>query len=259
MDRQDQMIHYCIIVYIKILTSKNMRNKTSIILAILIFTLSATYAQKKPIALFDGKTLTGWEGDPKYWRAENGEIIGEITPETIIKVNTFLIWKGHAPRNFEIIVDYRISAKGNSGVNYRSTRVDSLPYALKGYQADIDGKDKYDLGYPRHTGQNYEERGRQFLATRGQRTVIETGKAPTFIDSTGTRTALLKSINYDGWNTLRIVAKDNVLKHYINGTLMSEVTDNDTDNRKFDGLIGVQVHVGPPMKIEYKNFYLIPL
>ncbi len=214
------------------------------------------YTQNKPIAMFDGKTLNGWEGDPKYWRADSGEIIGEVKPETILKVNTFLIWKGTAPQDFEITVDYRISAKGNSGVNYRSVRVDSLPYALKGYQADIDGKDKYGLGYPRHTGQNYEERGRQFLATRGQRTVIETGQKPTFIDSTGTRAALLKSINYDGWNALRIVVKGNNMKHYINGTLMSEVTDNDVANRKFDGLIGVQVHVGPPMKIEFKNFVI---
>jgi hypothetical protein len=229
-----------------------MRNYISIAC---LFVLSLTgFIQDKPIQMFDGKTLNGWEGDPKYWRAENGEIIGEVTPETLLKQNTFLIWKGKAPSDFEITVDYRISSKGNSGVNYRSVRVDTLPYALKGYQADIDGKDKYGLGYPRHTGQNYEERGRQFLATRGQRTVIETGKTPTFIDSTGTRAALLKSINYDDWNALRVVVKGNNMKHYINGTLMSEVTDNDTQNRKFDGLIGVQVHVGGPMKIEYKNF-----
>ena len=214
------------------------------------------FSQTKTITLFDGKTLNGWEGDTRYWRAENGEIIGEITPETIIKTNSFLIWKGKAPKNFDLSVDYKISARGNSGVNYRSTRIDSLPFALKGYQADIDGKDKYNLGYPRHTGQNYEERGRQFLATRGQRTLIETGKAPLFIDSTGTRSKLLQHIHYDGWNTLRIIAKGNVLQHYINGMLMSEVTDKDEMNSRVDGLIGIQVHVGPPMTIEYKNFVL---
>jgi len=203
--------------------------------------------------MFDGKTLNGWEGDPKYWRVENGEIIGEIIPETIIKVNTFLIWKGGHPADFELKVSYRISAKGNSGVNYRSVRVDSLPYALKGYQADIDGKDKYNLGYPRYSGQNYEERGRQFLALRGQKTVVENGK-PTVVDSTGTKEELLKSINYDGWNELHIIAKGNKLQHYLNDKLMSEVVDNDAANRKMDGLIGVQVHVGPPMKIEYKDF-----
>lgn len=205
--------------------------------------------------MFDGKTLNGWEGDPKYWRVENGEIIGEVTPETILKVNTFLIWKGGKPADFELTVSYRISAKGNSGVNYRSVRVDSLPYALKGYQADIDGKDKYNLGYPRYSGQNYEERGRTFLALRGQRVEVENAK-PRVIDSLGTKDEMLKSINYDGWNELRIVAKGNNLKHYLNGKLMSEVTDNDAANRKMDGLIGVQVHVGPPMKIEYKDFMI---
>jgi len=206
--------------------------------------------------MFDGKTLNGWEGDPKYWRAENGEIIGEITPETIIKVNTFLIWKGGHPADFEIKVSYRISAKGNSGVNYRSVRVDSLPYALKGYQADIDGKDKYNLGYPRYSGQNYEERGRQFLALRGQRTVIDANGKTRVTDSLGTKEELLKSINYDGWNDLHIIAKGNNLKHYINGKLMSEVTDNDPAGLKMDGLIGVQVHQGPPMKIEFKDFMI---
>lgn len=203
--------------------------------------------------MFDGKTLKGWDGDPKYWRVENGEIVGEVTPETILKRNTFLIWQGGKPADFELKVSYRISASGNSGVNYRSELIDSLPYAMKGYQADIDGKDKYKLGYPRYSGQNYEERGRQFLALRGQRTVIENGK-PRLVDSLGSQQELLKSINYDGWNELHIIVKGNKLQHYLNGKLMSEVVDNDEANRKMSGMIGVQVHVGPPMKIEYKDF-----
>lgn len=206
------------------------------------------------VKIFDGKTLNGWEGDTKYWRVEDGTIVGEVTQSTILKTNSFLIWKGGEPANFELRVKYRISGKGNSGVNYRSTRIDSLPYALKGYQQDIDGKDKYNLGYPRHSGQNYEERGRQFLALRGQRVVIDNGMPPKVTDSLGTKENLLKSINYDGWNQLYIVAQGNNLKHYLNGKLMSEVTDNDTLNRKLKGLIGVQVHVGPPMKVEYKDF-----
>ncbi|MBD0374580.1 MAG: DUF1080 domain-containing protein [Flavisolibacter sp.] len=208
------------------------------------------------ISIFDGETLNGWQGDPTYWRVENGIMIGEVTPQTLLKRNTFIIWRGGSPADFELKVSYRISPMGNSGVNYRSEEIDSLPLALKGYQADIDGKDKYGLGYPRHTGQNYEERGREFLALRGQRVIIETGQKPRVIDSLGSRETLLKSIHYDGWNELHIIAKGNNLKHFINGTLMSEVTDNDTVNRRMNGIIGVQVHVGPPMKIEYKNFRL---
>ena len=216
----------------------------------------STNADDGFVDIFNGKNLDGWEGDPTYWRVENGILTGEVTPQTILKRNTFLIWRGGEPANFELVVDYRISASGNSGVNYRSVEIDTLKYALKGYQADIDGKDKYHLGYPRYTGQNYEERGRQFLALRGQKVAIEPNQKPIVTDSLGSNESLLKSINYDGWNHLRIVAKGNNMKHYINGTLMSEVTDNDTVNRKMSGLIGVQVHVGPPMKIEYKNFRL---
>lgn len=212
--------------------------------------------EKGYVNIFDGKTLKGWEGDPTYWHVEDGSLVGEVTPQTLLKRNTFIIWREGAPADFELKLSYRISASGNSGINYRSSEIDTLQYSLKGYQADIDGKNKYNLGYPRYSGQNYEERGRQFLALRGQRVIIEPGAKPKVIDSLGSQETLLKSIHYDDWNELHIIAKTNNLKHYINGTLMSEVTDNDVVNRKMSGLIGVQVHVGPPMKIEYKNIRL---
>src|SRR5947209_497540 len=63
------------------------------------------------VSIFDGKTLTGWDGDPKYWRVENGCMVGEITPETLIKRNTFIIWRGGAPKDFELKVEYRVSAQ----------------------------------------------------------------------------------------------------------------------------------------------------
>jgi hypothetical protein len=182
--------------------------------------------------------------------------LGEVTPATLLKRNTFLIWRGGHPADFDLKLEYRISAKGNSGVNYRSGEIDTLRFALKGYQADLDGKDKYNLGYPRYSGQNYEERGRQFLALRGQRTALTFGNKPKLIDSIGNILDLVKNIRPDDWNVLRIIAKGNRLQHYINGVLMSDVTDNDTVNRKMSGLIGVQVHVGPPMKVEYRNIML---
>jgi hypothetical protein len=231
---------------------------------VILLLLFSTLACRSPKTLsnqgfqpiFDGRTLNGWKGDSVYWRVENGVMIGEVTPQTLLKRNSFLIWTGGQPGNFELRVEYRISAKGNSGVNYRSQEIDTLPFALKGYQADIDGKDKYGLGYPRYTGQNYEERGRQFLALRGQSVIIETDEKPRVIDTLGSQEALLKSINYNDWNRLYIVAKGNRIQHFINGNLMSEVTDNDTISRRMDGLIGVQVHVGPPMKIEFRNLLL---
>lgn len=71
-------------------------------------------------AIFDGKTLNGWEGDSTYWRVEDGVMVGEITPKTIVKSNTFLIWRGDSPADFDLRVDCRITPGGNSGINCRS-------------------------------------------------------------------------------------------------------------------------------------------
>lgn len=217
------------------------------------------------VQIFDGKTLNGWEGDPTYWRIENGNLVGEITPTTLLKTNSFIIWRGGKPGDFELTLDFKITKAGNSGINYRSVQLTDIPFALKGYQADIDGANRY-------TGQNYEERARTTLAYRGEKVTVNppTGSAASVKDhvknnawtertvtgSLGTSAELQTKIKQEDWNTCRIVAKGNHLQHYINGILMSDVTDNDTVNGKSDGLIGVQVHVGPPMKVEYRNIML---
>ncbi|MFN5021605.1 MAG: DUF1080 domain-containing protein, partial [bacterium] len=123
------------------------------------------------------------------------------------------------------------------------------PYALKGYQADIDGANRY-------TGQNYEERGRGFLAMRGEQSVLKEGQKPTITGSVGKSEELKAQIKVDDWTEIHIIAKGNHLMHYINGVLMSETTDEDTVKRKFTGLIGLQVHVMAKMKVEYKDIYL---
>ena len=217
------------------------------------------------VSIFDGASLTNWEGDSTYWRVENGSIIGEITPETLLKTNTFLIYKNEL-NDFELKTEFRISESGNSGINYRSELLDTIPYALRGYQADIDGKHRY-------TGQNYEERKRTTLAYRGEQTIITTQenvKDPAslraniknnawqsreVIRSLGNIDSLRTKINSD-WNEAHLIIKGNRLQHYINGVLMSDVTDNDSINRKVSGFLGMQVHVGPPMKVEYRNIRL---
>ena len=218
------------------------------------------------ISIFNGTSLEGWEGDLTYWRAENGVLIGEISPETLLKTNTFIIWQGGQPGDFELKLEFRISESGNSGINYRSEQLDSIPFALRGYQADIDGKHRY-------TGQNYEERKRTTLAYRGERAVISSQTDPDqpgslranvksnawqsreVIASLGDIDSLKTNIN-TAWNSCHLVVKGNNLKHYINGVLMSEVIDNDSINRKASGALGFQVHVGPPMKVEYRNIRL---
>ncbi len=201
-------------------------------------------------SIFDGKSLDGWEGDSKYWRIDNGIMTGEITPETIIKSNTFIVWRGEEPDNFELKVDFRITAGGNSGINYRSVMTPdkvtpSNRFAMRGYQFDIDGQRRY-------TGNNYEEKGRLFLAVRGQMTHVTGTRVPTILSSLGEEKDLAATIT-DSWNAVHIMARGNVLMHNLNGRLLSMVTDDDP-NRQRKGLIGVQVHVGGPMKVEYRNW-----
>jgi hypothetical protein len=223
--------------------------------------------EKGFVRIFDGKTLTGWEGDPTYWRVEDGNLVGEVTPTTLLKTNTFIIWRGGTTGDFELKLEFRIAEAGNSGINYRSEELKDVPYALRGYQADIDGKKNY-------TGQNYEERGRTTLAYRGEKVNVSSQENPgdpgslranitrnawnkrEVTGSLGSNDSLKALIKSEDWNTCHIIAKGNRLQHFINGVLMSDVTDNDTVNRKLTGLLGVQVHVGPPMKVEYRDIQL---
>ena len=218
-------------------------------------------------SIFDGKTLNGWKGDPKYWSVEEGNLTGSVTPETLLKSNTFIIWDGGEPADFELKLEFRIAESGNSGINYRSELIDSIPFAVKGYQADIDGKIKY-------TGQNYEERMRATLAYRGEKVNINSQDNPNeagslranvanncwqrreVVGSLGESDSLKTKIKAEDWNEAHLIIKGNRLQHYINGILMSDVTDNDLVNRKLSGKLGVQVHVGPPMKVEYRNIRL---
>lgn len=215
-------------------------------------------------SIFDGKTLNGWSGDTKYWRVENGNLVGEITPETLLKTNSFIVWQGGSPANFELKGEFNITEKGNSGINYRSEMLNDIPNAMRGYQADIDGAVRY-------TGQNYEERGRTTLAYRGQITTISpqsNAMTPEEVrkkvqknawtdlkvtGSLGKDEELKTKIKSQDWNEVHLIIKGNRLQHFINGVLMSDVTDNDLVNGKSKGLLGVQVHVGPPMKVQYRN------
>jgi hypothetical protein len=220
------------------------------------------------LTIFDGKTLDGWEGDSTYWRVENGALVGEITPSTLLQRNSFIIWRKGVTEDFELELECRISSKGNSGINYRSEEIPGLPHSLRGYQCDIEGGDNY-------SGSNYEERKRTTLASRGQQvelnplTSADTSlntiqanvkdnfwSASKVTGNLGTMDSLQRFIKKEDWNQFHIIAKGNRLQHYINGVLMSDVTDNDTLNRSLTGLLGVQVHVGPPMKVEYRNIRL---
>jgi len=210
------------------------------------------------VSIFDGSTLKGWDGDTKFWRADGGAIVGQTTAENPLKENSFIIWRGGEPADFELKVEYRINAT-NSGIQIRSVR---LPpgtqqgrgavagnWVLKGYQCDIDAENRF-------TGQIYEERGRGFLAMRGQFSYIGEGKKAAVVGSVGDSEELKKLIKGDDWNDLHLIARGNTIIQLLNGRITSMVIDDDTAGRKLDGLIGIQCHLGPPMKIEVRNVRL---
>ncbi len=199
-------------------------------------------------SIFDGKTLKGWDGDPAFWRVENETIIGESSAEKPLKANTFLIWRGGQPKDFELKLEYRINST-NSGVQYRSVELPEVgKWVLKGYQADIDFQNTY-------TGQLYEERGRGFLAMRGQMTRLQQAKKQVIANLSG-GDDLKSLIKVGDWNQLHIIARGNALTHILNGRLMAAAIDDDATNRAMGGLIGFQMHTGPPMKGEYRNVWL---
>src|SRR6185295_11713143 len=138
------------------------------------------------------------------------------------KSNTFIIWRGGEPEDFELKVEYRITAGGNSGINYRSQVVpDKVTpenrFAMRGYQCDIDGQNRY-------TGNNYEEKGRLFLAVRGQVTHVTGTRTPVVQSSLGDE-KVLGGLITTGWNAVHLIVRGNVLMHVVNGQVMSVVID----------------------------------
>lgn len=200
-------------------------------------------------SIFNGRDLTGWNGDPRFWRVENGAIVGETTPQNVLSQNTFIVWDGGTVENFTLRVDFRLSA-GNSGIQYRSRVMEG--WSAGGYQGDMDFANRY-------TGMLYDERGRGIIATRGQRVVIEPDGRFNVVGSVGDPARLGEAIDMSDWNTYEITAIDNHLVHRVNGRVTVDVTDNQVEEREASGIIGLQIHTGPPMKAEFRNITLTRL
>jgi len=198
------------------------------------------------VAIFDGTTLDGWEGKSEFWSVADGAIVGQTTAENPTKGNTFIFWRQGELDDFELRLSYRITG-GNSGIQYRSR--DFGDFVAGGYQADIDSGTTY-------SGINYEERGRGILVTRGKRMEIEADGTKTEGEPIGESDALQEKVKQGDWNDYRIVAEGPRLRHYINGQLMSEVIDHEEGKRAEKGILALQLHAGPPMKVEFKKIRL---
>lgn len=204
-------------------------------------------------SIFDGKSLAKWDCDPDFWRVENGAMIGETKADHQPTQNIFCIFKGGQPADFELRLQYKLTGAqtGNSGIQYRSEELPSVAkWVLKGYQFDIDAQQRY-------TGQLYEERGRAFVALRGQAVEVPQDAKPGMIGTVGDNAELKDAIKLDDWNDVIIIARGNTLIHMINGKVMCVVVDDDKVNRKMSGELGIQLHkTAGPMKVETRNIRL---
>jgi hypothetical protein len=220
------------------------------------FTLSAAdEAGFKPI--FNGKDLTGWDGNKDLWSVQDGAITGKTPADpanpakSTLSHNTFLVYKTAEVADFELRFSYRIVA-GNSGVQYRSKVLDAGKFGpiVGGYQADFEAGKTY-------SGILYEERGRGILAQRGQKTVIKAGEAKKPVvevtGKLGESADIQAKIKNEDWNEYVLIAKGNHLQHFINGMQTVDVTDEDSANAAKSGVLALQIHQGPPMTVQFKD------
>jgi hypothetical protein len=198
------------------------------------------------VPIFNGTSLDGWEGKGEFWSVADGAIVGQTTAEKPTKGNTFLIWRGGQPGDFELRLKFRLAdvGSGNSGVQYRSQELDG--FVVGGYQADMDLGNSY-------TGILYEERGRGIIGARGKKTEIKADGKVEVVGTLDDEKALLASLKRGDWNEYTIIAKGNALIQRINGFTSMELTDNQEAKRRLDGVIAFQLHAGPPMLVQFRD------
>ena len=191
-----------------------------------------------------GGGMRAWSGNPKLWSHKNGVLMGKS--DGTLKMNHFITWKVATVRNFDLKVQVRISAGGNSGIQYRSAHAPELGLdVITGYQCDVVA-DK-----PQYNGMVYEEKGRGILARTHDKMVV---------DPNGDRWVVgkleVKEFAPGEWHEYRILVEGNRLRHWINGHPTGDLIDLDEKGRVLDGVLALQLHKGPPMTIEFKDMLI---
>ncbi|CAN5184970.1 hypothetical protein BH23VER1_BH23VER1_24360 [soil metagenome] len=194
------------------------------------------------VNLFNGKNLQGWEGDPQYWSVQDGALTG-VTDGTL-ETNRFLTWKPSTIRNFDLRVKVKVSAGGNSGIQYRGQPAPEIGLDIvTGYQCDI------VADTPAYNGMLYEERGRRILSHAGEKVIVAPDGQSWIVGDMP-----VKEFAPDQWHDYRVLVRGNHHQHWIDGHPTADLIDFDEQGRALDGVLAVQVHVGPAMRIAFKEF-----
>ncbi|MEX0599638.1 MAG: DUF1080 domain-containing protein [Rhodothermales bacterium] len=206
--------------------------------------------------IFNGTDLAGWDGDARFWRVEDGMIIGETTEDNPTEANTFLIWEEGEPGDFELRFQIRfLTEAGNSGIQVRSERfldeeTPQLEHRVRGYQPDFAVSDWIP-------GILYEEGGRGILARRGQRVHMD-AEGERHEEIFADEEELGAYINPTEWNDYHVIVQGNTLRSRINGELMHELIDDSPEARR-EGIIAFQLHQGPPTRLALRAIELAEL
>lgn len=201
-------------------------------LLIAFFSRSDSLADDSPegfTALFNGKDLSGWKGDSRFWSVEDGEIVGS-TDDAKAEYNTFLVTEKEYG-DFELRVSVKLR-NHNSGVQFRSEPIEGKPYAVAGYQADV--------AEATYFGMLYEEQKRGFMPYWGELSAEE-------------RSAVFEAADVDGWNEYVITCKGDNVKIVLNGKTTCDIEDPEGAK---NGVIALQLHVGPAMEVRFKDIFI---
>lgn len=225
-----------------------MRNRHLVLSASLLacFVVPALAAETETgfASMFNGKDLTGWEGKPGGWWVEDGTITSQSTVENPCVKHHYLMWRGGEPADFIMRFKYRIVG-GNSGLQFRSREVP--PWDTNGYQADIEAGQQWSGALFQHQRGGVAMRGEKVeIAEDGTRTVTKIGDSAE----------LQKKIKANDWNDYEVIARGPEVILKINGTVMSHAIDRDAKLACRRGVIALQMHPGPPMKVQFKDLQI---
>jgi putative heme-binding domain-containing protein len=209
----------------------------------LLFTFHAS-AQDGFKPLFNGKDLTGWDGNPELWTVEDGCITGKTTGPEQLAYNQFLIWRGGKVKNFELHAKIKQSGN-NTGIQYRSKELpENGKWSIGGYQCDIHPATP-------NNAMVYEEKGRGIIVQNGQGVVV---------DPEGKRWLASEhepvKVDIAEWHEYTVIAQGNHLIHKIDGKTTIDLLDFEESKRAFEGLVAFQIHRGPAMNVQIKDVML---
>ena len=217
------------------------------------------------IPIFNGKDLKDWDGNPRFWRVEQGAIVGESTPQNP-SGNSYLVYRGIEAKDFTLKFEIKVEGNGGSGIQYRSRSgipwlagispevtanvgPVNLDWMLTGPQADFWPSEPW-------TGQFYSENTpMRILAWRGQ--VVEgfSDKRKRLMGTIAHADTLAKHVIHDDWNEYTVIARGGVFIHILNGQLMSVMIDDDPgSSNNQSGYFGIEIEA--ITKVSVRNIWL---